>query len=375
MLRLKKIKAIKKEKNSLIFQYYQDFFEILGEFKLPLILLVLVLFIGTSGYMILSKGDFINSFYMTIITVATIGFGEVLENSNTNQGRIFTSFLAISGIGFYTTSLTVLVRAIFKRDIFYIVKYISMLEQIQKLKNHILIISYNEITEKIISNLKSNNIDFVLLEDRKTLEEKIIKNSYIKYYIIGDIFTKEVINASNIMNAKGAIITLDDRIKRTAVLVSLRLIRPNKDDFYIYVLADNDEEAEKYKNLGANATIIPSKIIATRLSSFILHQTYSFVSELLDRISHGEEKEIDIIEINVDSNSILVNKKIEQLTIRKKFNSTIIAIVRGESLIVSIKPDMEILPGDRIIIFGKTKNLKEIQIALKDNQNLLLTII
>ncbi len=250
-----------------------------------------------------------------------------------------------------------------------------MLEQIQKLKNHILIISYNEITEKIISNLKSNNIDFVLLEDRKTLEEKIIKNSYIKYYIIGDIFTKEVINASNIMNAKGAIITLDDRIKRTAVLVSLRLIRPNKDDFYIYVLADNDEEAEKYKNLGANATIIPSKIIATRLSSFILHQTYSFVSELLDRISHGEEKEIDIIEINVDSNSILVNKKIEQLTIRKKFNSTIIAIVRGESLIVSIKPDMEILPGDRIIIFGKTKNLKEIQIALKDNQNLLLTII
>ncbi len=92
MLRLKKIKAIKKEKNSLIFQYYQDFFEILGEFKLPLILLVLVLFIGTSGYMILSKGDFINSFYMTIITVATIGFGEVLENSNTNQGEYLLLF-------------------------------------------------------------------------------------------------------------------------------------------------------------------------------------------------------------------------------------------------------------------------------------------
>lgn len=371
-MKLKKNKKIRKIKNNLIFQYYEDFFEVLGEFRLPLFLLVSVLFIGTFGYMMLSRGDFINSFYMTIITVATIGFGEILQNSDSKVGRIFTSFLSIGGIGFYTTSLTVLVRAILKRDILYLIKYINMLESIQKLKNHIIIISFNDITSKIIDSLRNNNIDFVLLEERKELEEKIIKNYSIRYYIIGDIFSKEVISASNILAAKGAVIALDDSIKRTAVLVSLRLIRPNKEDFFIYVLANNDEEAEKYKNLGANAAIIPSKIIASRLSSYIFHQTYSFVSELLDKISYGEEKEIDIIEINVDNNSVLVNKRIDQLTIRKKFNSTIIAIVRNEDLIVSIKPDMEILPGDRLIIFGKTKNLKDIQNTLKDNQTQLI---
>jgi voltage-gated potassium channel len=89
--------------NTLLLKYYSELYELLEQLKIPLFLLVFILFVGTSGYMILSKGNFIDSFYMTVITVATIGFGELIENSDTPVVRVFTSlFINLSCINKYT---------------------------------------------------------------------------------------------------------------------------------------------------------------------------------------------------------------------------------------------------------------------------------
>ena len=370
----KKLKLKLSKYNTLLLKYYLELFELLEQLKIPLFLLVFILFIGTLGYMILSKGDFIDSFYMTVITVATIGFGELVENSDTPVGRVFTSFLALGGIGFYTTSITLIANLLFRRDLFSLLKYIVMLENISKLKDHFVIFSYNELAEELVKVLKKNDLKFVLIDDNKENEIKLAKNPYIDYFIVDDMFDKEVLNSVNINYSKGAIILLNDKIKKLALLVTLRLLRPNKDEFIIYILASDKEEEEKYKSLGTNFCIIPSKIISTRIISYISHQVYGFVSDLLDRVSYGEEKEIDIIELVINKDSILNNRKIADTTIRKKFKSTIIALKRGDNLEVSIDPNTILQENDVIIIFGKYSNLKKIMEAFLNNSTELLNL-
>lgn len=370
----KKIRLKLSKYNTLLLKYYSELYELLEQLRIPLFLLVFILFVGTSGYMILSKGNFIDSFYMTVITVATIGFGELVEGSDTPVGRVFTSFLSLGGIGFYTTSITLIVNLLFRRDLFSLLKYIVMLENISKLKDHFIIFSYNELAEELVKILKKNDLKFVLIDDNRENEIKLTKNPYVDYFIIEDMFDKEVLNSVNINYSKGAIILLNDKIKKLALLVTLRLLKPNKDEFIIYILASDNEEEEKYKSLGANFCIIPSKIISTRIISYISHQAYGFVSDLLDKVSYGEEKEIDIIELVINKDSILNNRKIADTTIRKKFKSTIIALKKGDNLELSIDPNTILQENDVVIIFGKYSNLKKIREAFINNSKELINI-
>jgi len=311
--------------------------------------------------MILSDGDFINSLYMTVITVGTIGYGEVVRGSDTLIGRIFTTFLALGGIGVFTTSVTILVRVFFKEDVIGIIRAWRMLSSIEKLRNHYIICGFNRTSGELIKLLRKRRIEFVVVESRKEVERQL-KEYGVKYYLIEEPYKRVVLDAAGIKRARGMVVNLGDDARNIAVIVTARLMRPSREDFYIFSFASNPETAQKLEELGANKAIVPHRLLATRLAAYIFHTSSAYISDLFDRIAFGEETDIDILEIPVPEGSPLVGKKLKEIDLRRQLGVTVIAIRRADGYLeVTVTGDTQINAGDTLILFGKPKNLRKAQ--------------
>ncbi|AAC06619.1 potassium channel family protein [Aquifex aeolicus] len=351
----------KKRRKRLIDIYENRLFEILSLFRLPLLMLHTVLTIGTLGYMILSDGDFINSLYMTVITVGTIGYGEVVEGSDTLIGRTFTTFLALGGIGVFTTSVTILIRIFFQEDFIGVLRAWKMLRDIEKLRGHFIIVGFNKTSQELIRLLRKRKIEIVVVDSRREVERQI-KESKVKYYIIEEPYKRVVLEAAGIYKAMGMVVNLGDDAKNIAVIVTARLMRPKKEDFFIYSFASSEDTAQKLEELGANRAVVPYRLLATRVAAYVFHAGSAFISDLFDRIAFGEETEIDILEVTVPEDSELVGKQLKELDLRKNLGVTVIAVRKPDGkLIVTVSGETKIEPGDTLILFGHPKNLRKAQ--------------
>ncbi|NPA32317.1 MAG: potassium channel protein [Aquificae bacterium] len=356
-----KLRLRRKKPKRLIDIYEEKLLQTLYLLRLPLLMLHTVMTIGTLGYMILSDGDFINSLYMTVITVGTIGYGEVVRGSDTPVGRIFTTFLALGGIGVFTTSVTILVRIFFQEDFIRNFRAWKMLRDIEKLRGHYILAGFNKTTLELINLLRKRKIPYVVVDSRREVERQL-KELGIKYYIIDEPYKRIVLDAAGIHRAQGLVVNLGDDARNIAVIVTARLMRPSKEDFFIFSFASTEETAQKLEELGANKAIVPHRLLATRLAAYIFHTSSAYISDLFDRIAFGEETDIDILEIPVPEDSPLVGKKLKEIDLRRSLNVTVIAIRKPDGrLDITITGDTVIEPGDTLILFGHPKNLKKAQ--------------
>jgi voltage-gated potassium channel len=362
----------KRKEPKLIERYQKQFIETLKEFRVPLLMLHATLTAGTIGYMLLSGGDFINSFYMTIITIGTIGYGEIAPGSSTPVGRVFSSVLALMGIGVFMTSVTVIVRIFFKKDIINLYRAIKMLREIEDLEGHYIICGYDKTSAWLANTLRKRKIEFVVIEnDPEAI--KYMQEHNIKYFIAEEPYKRPVLQSAGIKKARGMVVNLGDDAKNIAVIATARLIRPLKEDFYIFSFASTDGTAEKLEELGANKALVPNKLLATRLAAYIFHTGSAFISDLFDRIAFGEEPSIDILELKIEPGSPLIGRKLKDIDLRRELKVTVIAIRKPDgALDVTITGETVMEEGDTLIIFGQPKNLRRAQSILLESAEKIL---
>ncbi len=355
----KKLRLKKKKEKQLIYIYQSRLIESLKELRIPLLLLHFSLSVGTLGYMLLSGGNFIDSIYMTVITIGTIGFGEIAKGTDTPAGRIFTTFLALMGIGVFTTSVTVIVRLFLVSDVLNIIKYIKMLTDIEKLKDHAIVCGYNKTSAWLAEALRKRKIDFVVIDAREEAL-KYLQLHNIRYFITEEPYKKTALNSAGIHRARYLIANMEDEAKNIAVIATARLLVPDRNKLFIYSTAPTDGTAQKLEELGANKVIVPDKLIANRVFSYMLHEAGGYVSDLFDRIAYGEEADLEIVELLVQSGSSLVGKKLKEIDIRRVYGVTVVGIRRFDgSLDLTVSGDTQIEEGDTLLLLGKPSNIRK----------------
>lgn len=305
-----------------------------------------ILLFGTTGYIIIEDMSFIDALYMTVITIATVGFREVKELSE--NGKIFTIILILTGFGVFTYALTVGAKILIEGEIKEVFKKRKMRKKVEGLSGHYVICGYGRMGSIIVRELKANNIPVVIIEKNKV---NLPENEDF-VYVEGDATHDDVLKSAGIEKAQGLITVLPSDAENLYVVLSAREINPN---LFIVARAVDKEAEPKLKRAGANKVVSPYFIGGLRIAHTVLRPT---VVDFLEFATRSEHIEIQIEEIEVSPKSSLVGKTIAQSGIGRDIGVIILGIKRADGR-MKFNPTSQTLikEKDTLIVIGQIDKL------------------
>ncbi|MEN2995278.1 MAG: potassium channel protein [Thermodesulfovibrio sp.] len=310
------------------------------------LLLFGILIFGTLGYIIIVDMNFLDALYMTVITLATVGFKEVKDLDD--KGKIFTIILILTGFGVFTYSLTVGAKILIEGEIKEVFKKRKMRKKVEALSGHYVICGYGRMGSIIVKELKAHNIPVVIIEKNKS---NLPEDEDITY-VEGDATHDEVLKSAGIEKAAGLITVLPSDAENLYVVLSARELNPN---LFIVARAVDKEAEPKLKRAGANKVVSPYLIGGLRIAHTVLRPT---VVDFLEFATRSEHIEIQIEEIEVYPTSTLIGKTIAQSGIGRDIGVIILGIKRADGR-MKFNPTSQTLikEGDTLIVIGQTDRL------------------
>lgn len=334
-----------------------EYYGHLAPFRFPLILTVLVMLIGTMGYMAIDNFSLMDAIYQTGITFTTVGFGEIQPISD--AGRIFTITLIIFGFVVFSIAIGIIAEVVKKGEFQKTVKERKMLYEIARLKHHFVVCYHNEFTIQVTKQLRENHIPFVVVDPREDLEE-IAKKYHYPYFVSAEPHTEEGILKSHLSSAKGVITLADNVADNIATIASARLYereikRGRK--YLIIANAKNHEDDQKLLKLGANKVVTATKLMAQRINAMAARPD---MENLLQEFLYKKDTPLDMEEARVSKTSWLVLKKIKVARFRDVANVTIIGIRQKDDKFIPMpKGDTIIMPESKLLLIGTGEGIRK----------------
>ncbi len=320
--------------------------------KFCVLLLILVILFGVSGYMSIEHWDFLDALYMAVTTLTTVGYGEVHELSN--PGRIFTIFFIIIGVVYFLYIAGAVVQFMVEGQIRTILGRRSLDKKIDRLKNHYIVCGYGRIGKILCAMLKKKAVDLVVIEKDKDLIPVMVENKI--FYIWGDAGDETNLIKAGIRHAKGLIAVLATDTDNVFLVLTARQLNP---DIYIMANASHNESKPKLIAAGANRVELPYDMGAVSMAQRIIRPT---VTNFLNLAFAQKRKDIQMEEIPVSPSSELINVMLKDSGIRQRFNLIIIAIKKSDdSMLFNPSFEAVIESGDTVIAVGEEENLEKLE--------------
>jgi voltage-gated potassium channel len=302
---------------------------------------ILILVLGTAGYMIIEGWQFIDAFYMTVITISTVGFREVKQVGE--GGRIFTIFLVFSGVGFTLYVAAAVVQFMVEGRIRIIMGRRRLDKKIDRLKKHYIVCGYGRIGAVI----------------EKDLEQIPVMDQDNILYIAGEATDENNLIKAGIKRANGLVAALATDTDNVFLVLTARQLAPQ---LSIMARSSQDQARIKLRAAGADTVESPYEIGAVSMAQRIIRPT---VTTFLDLAFAHKRKDIQMEEIPVSASSELVNVQLKDSGIRQNFNLIIIAIKKPDGGML-FNPSFEavIAPKDTVIAVGEVGNLQKLEWVL-----------
>ncbi|MEA3280836.1 MAG: potassium channel protein [Thermodesulfobacteriota bacterium] len=318
---------------------------------ISVLLTIFIISFGTAGYMIIEDWGIFDAVYMTVITISTVGYGEVHEISKI--GRVFTVFLVFAGVGFCIYVAGSFVQFMVEGQIRTILGRRRLDKKIDRLKNHYIICGYGRIGRVLCKNIKRKPIDLVVVEKDQDMAHIMDEDGVL--YITGDAADEATLIRAGIKQAKNLIAVLATDVDNVFLVLTARQLNP---DLYIIARASHEEVKLKLQAAGANKVESPYDIGAVSMAQRILRPT---VTNFLDQAFDHKQKDIHMEEIFVSASSNLVNVMLKDSGIRQNYNLIIIAIKKSDGDML-FNPSFEsvIKAGDTLIAVGEDANLQKL---------------
>ena len=317
-------------------------------FMIAIMSIMIVLSVGTAGYMLIEGWPPLDSFFMTVITVTTIGFGEVHPLSN--EGKIFTLILILSGIGSVGYAVLTGTKMVVEGEIKQIITRRRSMKAVERIKDHFIICGFGRMGSLICNRLHERGIPFVVVEDKPEIQDKIIEIGY--FLSPGDATEEEVLIKAGIKRARGLVSVLDSDASNVYVVLTARVVNP---DLEIIARAAEEGAQKKLLRAGANRVVSPYQIGGMRMVMGILKPAVmSFLEEAMDY----DKLNVELEEVKVGERSVYSGKRLVDTDIRKELNLIIIAIKKADGqMVFNPGPYTAIEDNDTLIAMGERQSL------------------
>ncbi|MBO7476274.1 MAG: NAD-binding protein [Campylobacter sp.] len=331
-----------------------EIYDQLKAFRLPLILIILMMLIGTLGYIFIAGFSLADAFYQAGMTFTTVGFTEVAPISN--AGRIFTIVFILMGFGTFTFCLGVVVEVIQKGILLNLIRERNMINNIARLKNHFIICYDNIYSAELAKEFRANHIPFVVIDNNPNLAQIAEENNY-PYFIIGEPHMENTLLKAHLSSAK-CVITLSPNLADNIAIISVvRLYEKElgRTPYFIMTSADTQNDIEKLKKLGANSVVSPSKLAAQRLSAVSVRPD---MENILERFLYQKDSPIDIEEIEIPEYSWIRFKRLKETKLREMTNADVVGIKEPNNKFTPMpNGDYLIGTGVKFLVIGTAEGI------------------
>ena len=314
-----------------------------------LFLVVSIITIGTLGYILLSGYSFIDALYQTVITITTVGFGEV--RPFTSEEKIFTVFLILTSITVFGYAVSSFSEYLVSGRLFDHFKHKKVEKQISNLKGHTIVCGFGRNGKQAILKLKNYNKEFVVVEQRKDMSEFLDSEGFLN--INGDATLDETLIRAGIKTADYLITALPSDANNLFVVLTVSQLNKN---CKVISRASNESSYSKLKIAGADNVIMPDKLGGNHMASLV---TTPDVIEFVDRLTIEGETTANLEEINVDDlPTRYLDKTILDLDIRNLTGCTIIGFRNPEKdYIINPEADCKLTKGSHLIVLGRPEQI------------------
>ncbi len=320
--------------------------------RISLFILVGVVALGTLGYSLIEGWPPFDSLYMTIITLATVGFQEV--HALSPEGKFFTILLIVFGVGIIAYAIGSLIQLMMEGQLRRILGRRKLEKQIDKLQGHYIVCGYGRIGTLICREFLNKPIPFVVVEKDPVVAEKLGEDNLL--FVRGDATDDETLIQAGILRARGLITAVTSDTANVYITLTARGLNPD-----LFILARSGEEAseKKLRRAGASKVISPYTIGASRMAQAILRPS---VVDFIEIATAGKNLELQLEEIRVAPDSQLVGKSLITSGVRKDLGIIIVGIKLGNGqMLFNPAPDTNINPGDILITLGQLSAIQNLE--------------
>lgn len=318
-----------------------------------LVLLFLVLAIGVVGYMFISNYSFVDAFYMTVITVSTVGFRELHPLNDVE--KIFTIFLIATSITSFGYTVSAFTEYIVSGQLFQQLKLKKVQKKIEKLNGHTIICGFGRNGKQAMLKLQNYKQQFVIIEKEEDVISSIDLDGFLN--VQGDATTDKILIHAGIEKASNLITALPSDADNLFVVLSARQLNKN---CRIISRASNESSYDKLKIAGANNVIMPDKLGGDHMASLVVTPD---VIEFVGRLTIEGETTANLEDIFVnDLPSEYLDKTILDLDLRKKTGCTVIGFKTPDgNYIINPEASIVLQKEAHLIVLGRPEQISKLR--------------
>jgi len=315
--------------------------------KIAIMIFVSTLLLGGIGFHLIEDVDLVTSFYWTVSTVTTVGYGDIAPH--TQLGKIFASVLMVVGVGSIFYALTLIGKNMVEGRLWSMLRGTEKEKIVKKMSDHVIICGYGRIGQTIAEDLIGANEKVVIVDNR----EDILRREAVNLpYITGDATSEECLEKANIRKAKGLFATFADDSVNILVTLNAKDLNPN---VRVISRAANKDGVKHLKRAKAEAVVLPEREGGLRMSK-------SFLSPEISSMDHlFQEGVIKTGAVKVQENSGVANIALAESGIRENTGVMVMAIKSGKKIITNPEPKKKIEVGDMLIVLGTAKQIQKLE--------------
>ncbi len=322
--------------------------------RLLALLILALMVVGTGGYVLIEGWPIWDAFYMTVITITTVGYREV--HTLSRAGEVWTVVVLLTGVGTFFFTFTLFMTLLSEGKWAERRERRRLARMLDELTDHFIICGYGRMGEIIAREFARHAVPFVIVERNPDRMHLAMDHGFVA--VEADASNEDVLRRVHIDRARGLIAAVSTDAENVYAVLSARLLRP---DLFIVGRAETDDARVKLKRAGADRVISPYHLGGVQLAQTALRPA---VVDFVQLATSSENMDLNLEQVHISDASTLAGQSLLDAGLRQRFGVVVVGIRRADGRMeFNPEPETTMRGGDDLVVLGRAGSLKELEAA------------